>query len=150
MPPDGTCLSPSQTDALCAIVFLYDHALLEELGPQHRGDIHALRSRRPKTLPTDVLGMGEVRLLMLPAALREDLIEHLAARRYHYERDLQRYAGYVPLPDSVRHRAPTLDRGWAWQFCFVDATATPSSTARRMRGRITTGRSSDGDLNPIA
>jgi len=42
----------SQNQALCAIIFLYERVLLEELGPDHLGEIRALRSDRPKTLPT--------------------------------------------------------------------------------------------------
>ena len=42
----------SQNQALCAIVFLYQHVLGEALGPDHLGRIDALRSTRPRTLPT--------------------------------------------------------------------------------------------------
>lgn len=76
---------------------------------------------------------------MLPAARRDDIGEHLKARRQLYERDLQRFAGYVPLPDSVRHRSPTLDREWAWQFCFVSATVQYDAEHRGVRWHATPG-----------
>ena len=41
------------------------------------------------------------RWVMLPEALRGLLIDHLRGRRELYERDVQRGAGYVPLPDAV-------------------------------------------------
>src|SRR5688500_16258462 len=42
----------SQNQALCAIVFLYGQVLRDELGKDPLGDIRALRSTRPKRLPT--------------------------------------------------------------------------------------------------
>lgn len=61
------------------------------------------------------------RMLMLPAALRGDLLDHLLARRELYERDVQRYAGYVPLPDAVANKAPANGREWSWQYVFASA-----------------------------
>jgi site-specific recombinase XerD len=52
----------SQNQALCAIVFLYEH-VLEELPKDHLGEIRALRSMRPKTLPT-VLSAAEIARLI--------------------------------------------------------------------------------------
>jgi len=52
----------SQNQALCAIVFLYQH-VLHGLPKDHLGDVRALRSTRPKTLPT-VLSGAEVRRLI--------------------------------------------------------------------------------------
>ena len=49
----------SQNQALCAVIFLYKHVLADELPQDHLGDIRALRSTRPKTLPT-VLSVDEV------------------------------------------------------------------------------------------
>jgi integrase len=54
----------SQNQALCAIVFVYEQVLGEELGPDHLGDIRGLRSTRPRIMPT-VLSSGEVRRLLL-------------------------------------------------------------------------------------
>ncbi len=53
----------SQNQAICAIVFLYETVLADELPSDHLGDIRGLRSTRPKTLPT-VLSAGEVQRLL--------------------------------------------------------------------------------------
>jgi hypothetical protein len=53
----------SQNQAICALVFLYETVLVEELGPDHLGEIRAMRSTRPKTLPT-VLSTAEVARLL--------------------------------------------------------------------------------------
>lgn len=53
----------SQNQAICAIVFLYKHVLVDELGPDHLGDIRGLRSTRPKVLPT-VLSTSEIHRLL--------------------------------------------------------------------------------------
>jgi integron integrase len=53
----------TQNQALCALVFLYETVLADELGPDHLGDIRALRAARPKTLPT-VLSAAEVHRLL--------------------------------------------------------------------------------------
>lgn len=169
----------SQNQAICAIVFLYERVLGDELGADHLGDIRGLRSLRPTTLPT-VLSVQEVqrllgaidgecqlfarllygtgmrisecctlrvrdidfdraqimvrqgkgkkdRLLMLPQTLRGELIDHLRARRELYERDLQRLAGYVPLPDSVANRAPANEREWSWQYVFASVSVRYSN-----------------------
>lgn len=169
----------SQNQALCALIFLYETVLIDELGPHHLGDIRAMRARRPTTLPT-VLGVDEMarllgaispqtetgvlvrlmygtgmrvgeactlrvrdvdferaaivvrrakgkkdRLVMLPAAVRGNLTDHLRARRELYERDLHRGGGYVPLPDSVVNKSHGMadDRDWGWQYVFASTTA---------------------------
>ena len=53
----------SQNQALCALVFLYGNVLGDQLGPGHLGDVRAMRSTRPRTLPT-VLSVPEVRRLL--------------------------------------------------------------------------------------
>ncbi len=181
----------SQNQAICALVFLYETVLADELGADHLGDIRALRSARPKTLPT-VLSAAEVgrllaalpldttaglivrllygtgmrvgecctlrvrdldfdrsqilvrqgkgkkdRVLMLPAALRRPLSDHLLARRELHERDLARHGGYVALPDSVANRAPSNDREWAWQYVFPSATARYDDHGRGVRWHTT-------------
>src|SRR5687768_8783219 len=63
MAADRWLSASSQNQALCAIVFLYEHVLGNELGNDHLGDIRAPRSTRPRTLPT-VLSVDEVRRLL--------------------------------------------------------------------------------------
>jgi integron integrase len=53
----------SQNQALCAIVFLYKHVLIEELGQDHQGRFRFERAKRPVRVPT-VLSSGEVERLV--------------------------------------------------------------------------------------
>jgi integron integrase len=59
------------------------------------------------------------RILMLPASVRGVMTDHLRSRRELFERDLHRYAGYVPLPDPVASKAPRNEREWGWQYVFA-------------------------------
>jgi integron integrase len=195
MAADRRLSASSQNQAICAIVFLYETVLVDELGSDHLGDIRALRSVRPRTLPT-VLSTGEVRRLiaamppetetgviirllygtgmrigeactlrvrdvdfergqivirqgkgrkdrwvMLPEALRGLLTDHLRLRRELHERDLQRNAGYVPLPDAIANKAPANEREWGWQYVFASVTAryaeAPDGTQRGVRWHTT-------------
>lgn len=181
----------SQNQALCAIVFLYGHVLADELPPDHLGDIRALRSTRPKTLPS-VLSVDEVarlfaaipidtesgllvrllygtgmrvmegctlrvrdvdfdrgqilvrqgkgkkdRIVMLPTSLRARLTDHLRGRRELHERDLARWAGFVPLPASVEHKCPSAANQWAWQFVFPSVTVRYDESHRGTRWHTT-------------
>lgn len=66
----------SQNQALCAIVFLYGQVLGDELGKEHLGDISALRSTRPRRLPT-VLSVSEVQRLIASLGEYEQLMVRL-------------------------------------------------------------------------
>ena len=68
----------SQNQAICALVFLYETVLVDELGAEHLGDIRALRSARPKTLPT-VLSVREVvrLLVVIPPDIAAGLVVRL-------------------------------------------------------------------------
>ena len=65
----------SQNQAICALVFLYETVLCDELGSDHLGDIRAMRAARPTTLPT-VLSAGEVARLLaaIPAEVETGLL----------------------------------------------------------------------------
>lgn len=67
----------SQNQAICALVFLYETVLADELRCDHLGDIRALRAAPPKTLPT-VLSGPEVRRLL--AAVPSDTEAGLIGR----------------------------------------------------------------------
>jgi integron integrase len=67
------------------------------------------------------------RLVMMPQALREGLIEQARLARFRHERDMRVDGGYVPLPDSLVHKTPYAQRDWRWQFIF------PSTVLRRDR-----------------
>ena len=60
---DRKLSASSQNQAACAIVFLYKHVLVDDVGPDHLGRFAALRSARPSRLPT-VLSVDEVRRLI--------------------------------------------------------------------------------------
>jgi integron integrase len=176
---DRRLSASSQNQATCAVVFLYKHVLVEELGEDHLGRFQAERSRRPVRVPTvlspdearrviealpprsmhrlmvEILygsglrlaeccmlrlrdldfersqivvrgGKGDKdRLVMMPRAARQDLLEQARVVRLRHERDLRAQGGYVPLPDPLAHKAPYAARDWRWQFLF------PSSVMRR-------------------
>ena len=66
---DRRLSASSQNQALNAVLFVYRDVLSDELGPEHLGPIHALRSDRPVRVPT-VLSQAEVRRLI--DAMRPD------------------------------------------------------------------------------
>jgi len=64
-------------------------------------------------------GKGEKdRVTMLPGALRERLIDHLAKVRQLHERDLCEGLGRAPLPYALARKYPSADRQWGWQYVF--------------------------------
>jgi integron integrase len=65
------------------------------------------------------------RIVMMPRVLRERLVQQCRRVRAQHEREVKRDAGYAPLPDSLRHKAPYAQQDWRWQFVF------PSITLRR-------------------
>jgi integron integrase len=67
------------------------------------------------------------RVVMLPARSQSSLVDQVRRVRELHEIDLRRGGGYVPLPDSLLHKAPYAQRDWRWQFLF------PSSIVRRDR-----------------
>lgn len=60
---DRRLSASSQNQAACAVVFLYRHVLVDEVGAEHLGRFAGLRGSRPVRVPT-VLGTNEVRRLI--------------------------------------------------------------------------------------
>lgn len=58
------------------------------------------------------------RVTMLPASLREPLLEHLRRVRAQHERDLASGRGRVPMPDALARKFPNADKEWPWQWVF--------------------------------
>ncbi len=58
------------------------------------------------------------RVTMLPAAVQAGLARHLEEARRQHERDVERGAGWVELPDALRRKYPNAGREWAWQWVF--------------------------------
>jgi integron integrase len=58
------------------------------------------------------------RVTMLPATLKQSLVEHLSRVRAQHEADLAAGRGAVALPGSLRTKYPNAPREWAWQWVF--------------------------------
>jgi integrase len=58
------------------------------------------------------------RATLLPAAAAPALEHHLEATRALHEKDLQRGAGWVELPDALQIKYPNAGRLWPWQWVF--------------------------------
>ncbi len=58
------------------------------------------------------------RTTILPAAVKEQLKNHLAEVKKMHERDLSRGHGEVNLPDALNKKYPQAGRQWAWQYVF--------------------------------
>lgn len=55
---------------------------------------------------------------MLPAAVKADLARHLERVRRQHQRDLERGAGWIELPDALARKYPNAGREDAWQWVF--------------------------------
>lgn len=58
------------------------------------------------------------RRVMLPEAVRQALVEHLADVRRVHEADLAIGCGGVVLPDALERKYPSAATDWRWQFVF--------------------------------
>jgi len=77
------------------------------------------------------------RRTMLAQHLIGSLRAHLAEVRALHERDLQRGAGHVTLPDALRSKYPNADREWPWQWVFpATRTYIDPATGERRRHHI--------------
>lgn len=64
-------------------------------------------------------GKGEKdRVTLLPVALRQRLIDHLAQRRKLHDDDLGAALGRAPLPYALAKKYIHADREWGWQYVF--------------------------------
>ena len=61
---------------------------------------------------------GKDRVTMLPAAIRELLIDHLAVVRALHRADLEAGVGSVYMPDALDRKYPGASREWGWQYVF--------------------------------
>ena len=61
---------------------------------------------------------GKDRVTMLPAALRQPLVDHLARVKAQHDADLAAGRGRVALPGALRVKYPGAAREWAWQWVF--------------------------------
>ncbi|MFN7985511.1 MAG: integron integrase [Vicinamibacterales bacterium] len=58
------------------------------------------------------------RRVMLPDAVREPLLWHLARVKQQHAADLAAGCGRVVLPDALERKFPSAPTDWAWQFVF--------------------------------
>jgi integrase len=79
---------------------------------------------------------GKDRVTMLPAALRQPLIDQLKRVKAQHDADLAAGRGSVALPGALRTKYPSAPREWAWQWVFP-ATRFYIDNATGERRRIT-------------
>lgn len=61
---------------------------------------------------------GKDRMTMLPAALKQPLVDHLTRVKAQHDADLAAGRGSVALPGALRAKYPRAPREWAWQWVF--------------------------------
>ena len=72
------------------------------------------------------------RATMLPQSLEERLKAQLEFVRLRHERDVEKGAGYAPVPTSLEHKRHGAAREYRWQFVFGSTVARPD----RETGRV--------------
>src|SRR5947209_562138 len=74
------------------------------------------------------------RATMLPRSLEERLKAQVEFVRQRHERDVEKGAGYAPVPTSLEHKRQGAAREFRWQFVFGSAVARPDrETGRTIR-----------------
>lgn len=61
---------------------------------------------------------GKDRMTMLPAAVKTELVRHVARVREQHQADLRQGAGWVELPGALARKYPNAGREWRWQWIF--------------------------------
>ena len=61
---------------------------------------------------------GKDRVTMLPAALKQPLVDHLKRVKAQHDADLAAGRGRVALPGALRAKYPGAPQEWAWQWVF--------------------------------
>ena len=72
------------------------------------------------------------RAALLPRSLEERLKAQVEFVRLRHERDVEKGAGYVPVPTSLEHKRQGAAREYRWQFVFGSTVARPD----RETGRV--------------
>ena len=62
------------------------------------------------------------RVTMIPAALVDELRDHLQARRVMHDTDLATGHADVELPHAIERKYPQAGQQWAWQYVFAAKT----------------------------
>jgi len=74
------------------------------------------------------------RYTMLPAAVKEPLLQHLQAVKRQHEGDLNQGFGRVALPYALERKYPNAGKEWGWQWLFP-ATSHYTNTVTGERRR---------------
>ena len=61
---------------------------------------------------------GKDRVTILPAALKQPLVDHLTRGKAKHDTDLAAGRGGVALPGALRAKYPGASREWVWQWVF--------------------------------
>jgi len=61
---------------------------------------------------------GKDRVTMVPSAVKEPLLDHLARVKAQHDADIAVGRGSVALPGALRRKYPNAPREWAWQWVF--------------------------------
>src|SRR5215471_12558127 len=144
---EGQVAASTQSQALSAILFLYQQVLQQDIGWLH----DVVRAKHPQRLPV-VLTQNEVakvlrqleclrlrvkdldfaynqivvrdgkgqkdRVTMLPQPVKTPLQQHLQSVKHLHTRDLEAGHGAVYLPYALERKYPNANRDWAWQYVF--------------------------------
>jgi integrase len=73
------------------------------------------------------------RIVMLPASLRDRLVEQLDLVEQRWREHLSRGGGYAPVPDALLHKRPRARHGLAWQFVFPSVVMRRDECGRGVR-----------------
>jgi integrase len=73
------------------------------------------------------------RIVMMPRAACAALVEQCRRVRQRHARDVRIDGGHVPLPDSLKHKAPYAEQDWRWQFLFPSVTLRRDEAGRGFR-----------------
>jgi integron integrase len=74
------------------------------------------------------------RISIFPSAARSPVQEQLVRVRRLHDRDLERGAGRVPLPEALARKYPSASREWGWQWVFpASRIQTDPETGTRFR-----------------
>lgn len=66
------------------------------------------------TTPRNLSGFQPV----LPAAVKEPLLQHLQLVKRQHEGDLRMGLGRVALPYALGRKYPNAEKEWGWQWAF--------------------------------
>jgi integron integrase len=84
---------------------------------------------RAQILVRDAKGAKD-RIVMMPTSLRGRLTEQARRVRNLHGRDLQKGAGYAPVPDVLLNKVPYAADDWRWQYLFPSAVIRRTKVAR--------------------